>query len=100
MARGVRGVVPPGGRAMTVRVGVIGTGMIGQDHIRRITEVLPGGRVTAVTDVDIARAGQVAAGIPGARLHQAGQDLIADHDVDAVLVTSWGPTHEEYVLAA
>jgi predicted dehydrogenase len=23
---------------MTVRVGVIGTGMIGQDHIRRITQ--------------------------------------------------------------
>jgi len=85
---------------MTVRVGVIGTGMIGQDHIRRITEVLPGGQVAAVTDVDISRAGQVAAGLPGVRLHQTGQDLIADSDVDAVLVTSWGATHEEYVLAA
>jgi myo-inositol 2-dehydrogenase/D-chiro-inositol 1-dehydrogenase len=85
---------------MTVRVGVIGTGMIGQDHIRRITEVIPGGRVAAVTDVDIARAGQVAAGLPGARVHPTGQDLIADRDVDAVLVTSWGATHEEYVLAA
>ncbi len=85
---------------MTVGVGVIGTGMIGQDHIRRITEVIPGGRVAAVTDADMARAGQVAAGLPGARLHQTGQDLIADDDVDAVLVTSWGATHEEYVLAA
>jgi myo-inositol 2-dehydrogenase/D-chiro-inositol 1-dehydrogenase len=85
---------------MTVRVGVIGTGMIGQDHIRRITEVIPGGRVAAVTDVDLVRAGQVAAGLPGARVHPTGQDLIADGDVDAVLVTSWGATHEEYVLAA
>jgi myo-inositol 2-dehydrogenase / D-chiro-inositol 1-dehydrogenase len=85
---------------MTVRVGVIGTGMIGQDHIRRITEVIPGGRVAAVTDVDLARAGRVAAGLPGARVHPTGQDLIADGDVDAVLVTSWGATHEEYVLAA
>jgi len=85
---------------MTVRVGVIGTGMIGQDHIRRITEVIPGGRVTAVTDADLSRAEQVAAGLPGARLHQTGQELIADSDVDAVLVTSWGATHEEYVLAA
>jgi myo-inositol 2-dehydrogenase/D-chiro-inositol 1-dehydrogenase len=82
------------------RIGVIGTGMIGQDHIRRITEVLPGGQVAAVTDVDLARAGQVAAGLAGARLHQTGQDLIADPGVDAVLVTSWGATHEEYVLAA
>ena len=55
------------GPAMTVKVGVIGTGMIGQDHIRRITEVIPGGRVAAVTDVDLSRAGQVAAGLPGVR---------------------------------
>jgi myo-inositol 2-dehydrogenase / D-chiro-inositol 1-dehydrogenase len=85
---------------MTVRVGVIGTGMIGQDHIRRITEVIPGGRVAAVTDVDRSRAERVAETLPGVRLHQTGQDLIADDDVDAVLVASWGATHEEYVLAA
>jgi myo-inositol 2-dehydrogenase / D-chiro-inositol 1-dehydrogenase len=85
---------------VTVRVGVIGTGVIGQDHIRRITEVTPGGRVVAVTDVDISRAEQLTAGLPGVRLHRTGQDLIADSDVDAVLVTSWGATHEEYVLAA
>lgn len=85
---------------MTVRVGVIGTGMIGTQHIQRITEVIPGGRVIAVTDADVSRAERVAAGFPGVRLHPAGQDLIADSAVDAVLVTSWGATHEEYVLAA
>jgi myo-inositol 2-dehydrogenase/D-chiro-inositol 1-dehydrogenase len=85
---------------MTVRVGVIGVGMIGQDHIRRITQVLSGGVVVAVTDVDAARAGQVASGLPGVTVRPAGRDLIADPDVDAVLVTSWGPTHEEHVRAA
>jgi myo-inositol 2-dehydrogenase/D-chiro-inositol 1-dehydrogenase len=85
---------------MTVRVGVIGTGMIGQDHIRRITQVLSGGEVVAVTDVDAARAGQVAAGLPAANVHPTGQDLIADGGVDAVLVASWGPAHEEAVIAA
>jgi myo-inositol 2-dehydrogenase / D-chiro-inositol 1-dehydrogenase len=85
---------------MTVRVGVIGVGMIGQDHIRRITQVLCGGAVVAVTDVDKARAQSVAAGLPGATVHPTGKDLVGDDDVDAVLVTSWGPTHEEHVLAA
>jgi myo-inositol 2-dehydrogenase/D-chiro-inositol 1-dehydrogenase len=85
---------------MNVRVGVIGVGMIGQDHIRRITQVLTGGSVTAVSDVDAARAGQVAAGLPGAHIHDTAAALVADDDVDAVLVASWGAAHEEQVLAA
>jgi myo-inositol 2-dehydrogenase/D-chiro-inositol 1-dehydrogenase len=84
---------------MTVNVGVIGVGMIGQDHIRRLTQVLAGSAVVAAADVDADRAQSVAKSIPGARAHATGQDLIRDSAVDAVVVTSWGPTHEEYVLA-
>jgi myo-inositol 2-dehydrogenase / D-chiro-inositol 1-dehydrogenase len=84
---------------MSVRVGVIGIGMIGQDHIRRMSTVLSGTTVVAVSDVDEARAQEVADGV-SARVHPTGQDLIGDGDVDAVLVASWGATHEEYVLAA
>jgi len=85
---------------VALNVGVIGTGMIGQDHIRRLTSVLSGARVAAVTDVDLDRARTVADGLPGAAVHDTGQALIDDDGVDAVVVTSWGPTHEEYVLAA
>jgi len=85
---------------MTVRVGVIGVGMIGQDHIRRLTQVLSGAQVVAVTDVDASRAQSVADGLTGVRVHATGQDVIRDDGVDAVVVASWGPTHEEYVLAA
>ena len=84
---------------MTVRVGVVGAGMIGQDHIRRLTEVVTGAAVTVVTDIDAARAAEVAARV-GARAVPAGADLIASPDVDAVLVTSWGPTHARHVLDA
>jgi myo-inositol 2-dehydrogenase/D-chiro-inositol 1-dehydrogenase len=85
---------------VTVNVGVIGVGMIGQDHIRRLTQVLSGARVSAVTDVDLDRAKAVGQGLPGeVRIPETGQDLIRDEGVDAVVVASWGPTHEEYVLA-
>ena len=86
---------------MTLRIGVIGTGAIGRDHIRRITNTLTGARVTAVTDVQ-AGAAQDTVSTYGldAQVFATGQEVIASPDVDAVLVTSWGPTHEEFVLAA
>jgi len=85
---------------MTVNLGVIGVGMIGKDHIRRLTTVLAGAAVVAVTDVNTEEASRVAGRLAGATAHATGQDVIADQSVDAVLVCSWGPTHEEYVLAA
>src|SRR6266567_1377992 len=85
---------------MSVRIGVIGVGMIGQDHIRRLTQVLFGAAVVAVTDVDADRSKSVAEGVRGCRILGSGQEVIRADDVEAVVVTSWGETHEEYVLAA
>jgi myo-inositol 2-dehydrogenase / D-chiro-inositol 1-dehydrogenase len=83
---------------MTLHVGVIGTGMIGQEHIGRLNETLPGAKVVAVSDVDQTRAADVALR-HGARHVETGEELIACAAVDAVIVASWGPTHEQYVLA-
>jgi myo-inositol 2-dehydrogenase/D-chiro-inositol 1-dehydrogenase len=85
---------------MTVKVGVIGVGMIGEDHIRRLSQVLAGAAVTAVTDVDADRAAKVADQYGEATVHNTGQELINDANVDAIVVASWGPTHEEFVLAS
>jgi len=85
---------------MTLRIGVIGTGMIGQDHIRRLTKVLKGCEVVAVTDMDCARAKAAAATTPNAKVFEDTEALIASDDVEAVLIASWGPAHEAAVLSA
>ena len=46
---------------MTLKIGVIGTGAIGQDHIRRITNTLTGGQVVAVTDINLEQAKETVA---------------------------------------
>lgn len=83
---------------MTLKVGIVGTGMIGRDHIRRLTQVLSGAEVVAVTDIDLARA--EAAAPEGARAYDTPATLIAAPEVEAVVICSWGPAHEEQLLAA
>ncbi|MDP3652656.1 MAG: Gfo/Idh/MocA family oxidoreductase [Rhodoferax sp.] len=86
---------------MTLNIGVIGCGMIGRDHARRIQHVLAGAQVVALSDVNQANAESVRKDLaPQARIYETGEALIAAPEVHAVLVTSWGATHEPYVLAA
>ncbi len=86
---------------MTLNIGVIGTGMIGRDHTRRIQQVLSGAQVVALSDVNAASAEAVRKDLaPNAKIYETGEALIAAPEVQAVLVTSWGATHEPYVLAA
>jgi myo-inositol 2-dehydrogenase/D-chiro-inositol 1-dehydrogenase len=86
---------------MTLRIGVIGTGAIGEDHIRRITNTLSGAKIVAVTDVNKEQAKAVIKKQKlDAKLYETGHDIIQSKDVDVILITSWGPTHEEFVLAS
>lgn len=82
-----------------LRVGVIGTGAIGRTHIERLTNQVTGARVVAVSDIDQQTAKKIAEQY-GAKCYAKGEDVICDPDVQAVVVCSWDPTHEQYVLAA
>src|SRR3712207_1154015 len=73
--------------------------MIGQEHVRRLDGGPSGSRVVAVADADAGRAATVAAHRPAAKALPSGEELVASDAVEAVVVTSWGPTHEPYVLA-
>jgi myo-inositol 2-dehydrogenase/D-chiro-inositol 1-dehydrogenase len=84
---------------MTVRVGVIGTGGIGTDHAQKLAHTISGSAVSAVTDINRARAEEVAATVGGALVLDDGFDLIASDAVDAVLIASIAETHAAFTLA-
>ena len=83
---------------MDVRVGVIGTGSIGEGHVRRIAEVVPGATVVAVNDIDTA-CGIGVAEHYHARFESDAMGLILADDVDALIIASWDASHEEYCIA-
>lgn len=82
---------------MDLRVGVIGTGAIGEDHIRRLTYVVTGAKVVALSDINEDRAKTIAEKY-GAKFYATGEEVINAPEVDAVVITSWDPTHAHYVL--
>ncbi|MDT0342930.1 Gfo/Idh/MocA family protein [Streptomyces litchfieldiae] len=81
-------------------VAVIGIGKMGADHVRRIDRVISGARVAAVADTDRERAESAAAGIAGCTAHTDPDAAMGAPGVDAVLIASPGPAHEETLLAA
>ena len=85
---------------MSVRVGIIGAGVMGADHARLLSGAVSGATVAAVCDVDRARAGIVAQASGAARVVTDPLALIGDPGVDAVLIASSDATHEQYVVAS
>lgn len=82
-----------------LRIAVLGVGMMGADHVARITSKIAGARVAVVNDYFLDKAEELAASIPGCRAIADPLDAIADPEVDAVLLATPGPTHEQQLLA-
>ena len=85
---------------MTVRVGVVGAGFMGADHIDTLHRQVTGAAVTMVADLDLDRARGVAAALTDARATDDGFALIGDPAVDAVVVASADATHADLAVAA
>ncbi|MCQ9130420.1 Gfo/Idh/MocA family protein [Streptomyces hilarionis] len=81
-------------------VAVLGAGHMGADHVRRLDGVVSGARVAAVADPDAARAKEAVAGIDGATVHTDPEAALDAPGVEAVLIASPGPAHEDALLAA
>lgn len=84
---------------MTIKVGLIGAGVMGTDHARILSTAVSGVELVAVSDPDIERCGKIVQMSRIARIFADPLDLIRDPGVDAVLVASPDSTHGALVLA-
>ena len=78
---------------MTVRIAVIGAGIMGADHARIVAGELPGATLQVVCDMDAARAKAVGDSLGAADVGTDPEAAIAREDVDAVIVASPDFTH-------
>ena len=73
-----------------INYGIIGCGMMGQEHLRNIA-LLPEARVAAIYEPDRIQADASKAIAPNARLKSSIEDLLQDDSLDCLLIAS--PNH-------
>ena len=81
-----------------IRVGMVGAGWIAREH-RRVLDSVAEAQLAAVCDIDLERAGELAAGAD-ARVYQDWRDMVAREDLGALLVCIPPRYHAEPAVAA
>lgn len=84
---------------MTIRLAVIGAGLMGADHAQIVAEDMPGATLQVICDMDAARARSLADSLGAADVSSDPEAVIARDDVDAVIVASPDFTHAPLSLA-
>jgi len=82
----------------TIRVGMVGAGWIAQQH-RGVLDSMADARLAAVCDIDLERAGVLAAGT-GARTYSDWRDLLDREDLGALFVCTPPRSHRDPAVAA
>ncbi|MBM3604492.1 MAG: Gfo/Idh/MocA family oxidoreductase [Alphaproteobacteria bacterium] len=85
-------------RTRTITYGVIGCGMMGQEHLRNIA-LLPGTVVGAIYEPDAEMRARAARIAPTARFVDSLDALLADPDLDCLLIASPNHRHVEQLQA-
>ena len=83
-----------------LRIAVVGAGRMGADHVARITDRISGAVVSAVVDVDDARAAAAVERAPGAVALPRLEDALDRGIVDAVIIATPGRFHEPVLVPA
>jgi myo-inositol 2-dehydrogenase/D-chiro-inositol 1-dehydrogenase len=84
---------------MTVRIAVIGAGLMGADHAKIIAKDLPGAQLQIVCDMDVTRAQGLSDRYGAVDVAIDPDSVIARDDVDAVILASPDFTHAPLSLA-
>jgi len=84
---------------MSLRIGIVGVGIMGSDHARIFANDVPGVEIASICDADVARAKAVADAVGARDVAESPEALIADKAVDAVLLASPDATHAPLTLA-
>jgi myo-inositol 2-dehydrogenase / D-chiro-inositol 1-dehydrogenase len=83
----------------TLGIGIVGAGMMGSKHARTIVDELSGADLVALADVDRESAAALADSLDVPIVYNDAEELIADSNVEAVVIASNAETHDELVLA-
>jgi inositol 2-dehydrogenase len=81
-------------------IGVIGVGRLGSSYAKYFTGRIAGAALVAVSDVNETAAAALAAELGISKTYGRYQDLIADDEVDAIVIVSPTSTHKEIVFEA
>ncbi|MGY0587425.1 MAG: Gfo/Idh/MocA family oxidoreductase [Paraglaciecola chathamensis] len=85
---------------MSIRVALIGTGIMGMDHARIFAEELPHVELHSICDVSEERARQVADQFGVKHAETDAMKIIGSNDIDAIVIASPDNTHTPLSLAA
>ena len=92
--------MPLSDSASTFRVGVVGAGMMGADHIKRLTQTISGADVSAVIEPDAERANAALESTRDATAYMRVEYALEAGAVDGLLVATPGFLHEPVLLPA
>ncbi|HHX36770.1 MAG TPA: Gfo/Idh/MocA family oxidoreductase, partial [Clostridiaceae bacterium] len=83
-----------------LKLGIVGTGRIGRMHVADINKLVDGAEVIAAADLYIDAAADELKANGVKDLYKDYKDLLANPDVEAVIVASSTDTHAEISIAA
>lgn len=83
-----------------LKIGMIGCGAIGKEHMRRFQYLIPQSEVVACADYFVEAAKKASELYGVAKVYETGEELIKAAEVEAVVITSSDDSHAKYVLEA